>query len=192
MNEQAIETKSAQQPADQKPIGRKSARGKTAANRAKTEVLPQAQVNSWLAMSRSDLDALYQKAKPGQIPQGDTLGTAILAGGPFARVLAKLARSLAWQGKVFDLFGPSYNTGVVVNKVTPAGLNLVVAKVYRDKSWMDGEDTIVIDYSQTSLLARPIRDEIREVSPGLYLGKVWFGKRRVLDFALETREPEQA
>lgn len=192
MNEQAMETKSAQQPADEKATGRKSTRRKAAASRAKTEVPAQAQINSWLAMSRSDLDALYRKAKPGPIPQGDTLGTAILAGGPFARVLAKLARSLAWQGKVFDLFGPSYDAGVVVNKVTPVGLNLIVAKVYRDKSWMDGEDTIVIDYSQTSLLARQIRDEIREISPGLYLGKVWFGKRRVLDFALETREPEQA
>lgn len=192
MNEQAMETKSAQQPADEKPTGRKGTRRKTAANRPRTEVPAQAQINSWLAMSRSDLDTLYQKAKPGPIPQGDTLGTAILAGGPFAKVIAKLARSLAWQGKVFDTFGPSYDTGVVVNKVTPVGLNLIVAKVYRDKSWMDGEDTIVIDYSQTSLLARQIRDEIREISPGLYLGKVWFGKRRVLDFALETREPEQA
>lgn len=192
MNEQAVETKTAQQPAGRKPTGGKGARRKAAANRGKAEVSLQAQVKSWLAMSRDDLDALYKKAKPGAVPQGDTIGTAILAGGPFARVFAKLARSLAWQGKVFDLFGPNYDTGVVVNKVTPAGLNLIVAKVYRDKSWMDGEDTIVIDYSQTSLLARQIRDEIREISPGLYLGKVWFGKRRVLDFALETREPEQA
>ena len=26
--------------------------------------------------------------------------------------------------------------------------------------------------------------EIREVAPGLYLGKVWWGRRRVLDVAL--------
>lgn len=190
MNEQAMEAKSARQPTAQKTTGRKGTRRKTSANREKTEVPAQAQINSWLAMSRSDLDTLYQKAKPGPIPHGDTLGTAILAGGPFTRVLAKLARRLAWQGKVFDTFGSSHDAGVVVNKVTPVGLNLIVAKVYRDKSWMDGENTIVIDYSHTSLLAKKIRDEIREIAPGLYLGKVWFGKRRVLDFALQTREPE--
>lgn len=192
MNEQAMETKTTRQPSARGTTGRRSTKRKATANRTKPEVSPQAQVRSWLAMSRDDLDAVYRKAKPGPIPQGDTSGTAILAGGPFARVFAGLARTLAWQGKVFDLFGPGYDCGVVVNKVTPAGLNLIVAKVYRDKSWMDGEDTIVIDYSQTSLLARRIRDEIREVSPGLYLGKVWFGERRVLDFALETRQPDQA
>lgn len=192
MNEHALEAKSAEHSADQKTTARKSTRQKASANRANTDVPAQAQINSWLAMSRSELDALYHKAKPGPIPQGDTLGTAILPGGPFTRVLATLARSLAWQGKVFDTLGTSLDAGVAVNKVTPAGLNLIVAKVYRDKSWMDGENTIVIDYSQTSLLARQIRDEIREIAPGLYLGKVWFGKRRVLDFALQTREPEQA
>jgi len=77
----------------------------------------------------------------------------------------------------------------VVNKVTPAGLNLIVAKTYYDQSWMDGKPTIVIDYSSTSLVAGQIRDEIREVEPGLYLGKVWLGRRRILDFALETIVP---
>jgi hypothetical protein len=59
-----------------------------------------------------------------------------------------------------------------------------VAKVYKDESWMDGRETIVIDYSKTSFVANKIRDEIREVEPGIYLGKVWWGKTRILDFAL--------
>ena len=29
---------------------------------------------------------------------------------------------------------------------------------------------------------------IREVEPGVYLGKVWFGKKRILDFALTHRK----
>ncbi|WP_020405583.1 hypothetical protein [Hahella ganghwensis] len=140
----------------------------------------------WLTLSREELDEIYKKARPGNIPQGDTQGTAILAGGPFPRLFARIARILAWQGKVFDLFKPNFDSGVLVNKVSPAGINLIAAKVYRDPSWMDGKDTIVIDYSKTSLFARQIRDEIREVEPGLYLGKVWWGNRRILDFALET------
>ena len=59
-----------------------------------------------------------------------------------------------------------------------------MAKVYFDASWMDGKETIVIDYSKTSFFAKKIRDEIREVEPGVYLGKVWWGKTRILDFAL--------
>ncbi|OZG70194.1 hypothetical protein BTA51_27375 [Hahella sp. CCB-MM4] len=140
----------------------------------------------WLTLSREELDDIYRKAKPGSIPQGDTQGTAILAGGPFPRLFATVARLLAWQGKVFDLFKPNFDSGVLVNKISPAGINLIAAKVYRDHSWMDGKDTIVIDYSKTSLFARQIRDEIREVEPGLYLGKVWWGNHRILDFALET------
>ena len=53
---------------------------------------------------------------------------------------------------------------------------------------MDDNETIVIDYSKTSLLARVIRDEIREVEPGVYLGKVWWGKKRILDFALTQEQ----
>jgi len=30
-----------------------------------------------------------------------------------------------------------------------------------------------------------IRDEIREVAPNLYLGKVYWGKRRLIDFAID-------
>jgi hypothetical protein len=97
-----------------------------------------------------------------------------------------LVRWLAWKGKVFDMFAAESDKGVLVNKISPFGIRMVVARVYRDKSWLDGEDTIVIDYARTSLSCRKIRDEIREVQPGVYLGKVWWGKTRILDFALTT------
>jgi hypothetical protein len=144
-------------------------------------------VNSWLSKSREELDDIYRNAKPGDIPTGDTHGTAILAGSSFAKPVAFLAGLFAWQGKVFDLFCPRGDAGLLVNKVTPFSLTFIVAKVYRDDSWLDGRDTIVIDYSKTSFLAKLIRDEIREIEPGVYLGKVWWGKKRILDFAL-TRD----
>lgn len=142
-------------------------------------------VRSWLRLPREELDEIYRKAHSGPMPHGDTRGTPIFAGWPSPGWLPALARILGWQGKIFDLLDPTRDAGLVVNKVTPLGLNLIVAKVYRGESWLDGRETIVIDYSRTSLLARKIRDEIREVAPGLYLGKVWLGRRRVLDFALE-------
>lgn len=143
-----------------------------------------ATIQQWLGKSRQELDEIYRNAGPGAMPEGDTRGTAILAGSPVARMVAALAGLLAWQGKVFDRFAPECQAGVLVNKITPFSLTFIVAKVYRGDSWMDGKPTIVIDYSKTSFFARLIRDEIREVEPGVYLGKVWWRKRRVLDFAL--------
>lgn len=144
-------------------------------------------VKTWLGKSREELDDIYRSAKPGEIPNGDTQGTAILAGSLFAKCVAFFAGLYAWQGKVFDLFCPGGKAGVLVNKITPFSLSFIVAKVYRDKSWLDGKDTIVIDYSKTSFFAKAIRDEIREIEPGVYLGKVWWGKKRILDFALTLK-----
>ena len=93
---------------------------------------------------------------------------------------AKFVHFFAWQGKVFD---PS--KGVLRNKILFFGLNAIIAKVYKGSSWMDKKDCIVLDYSETSLLAHWVRDEIREVAPRTYLGKVYLGKKRLIDFALE-------
>lgn len=142
-------------------------------------------IKKWLSLSREELDQIYRDAEPGSIPSGDTRGTAIIAGSLLAKAYAVFARLFGWQGKVFDLFAADCNKGLLINKITPFSLSFIVAKVYIDKSWMDGKDTIVIDYSTTSFFAKKIRDEIREVAPGVYLGKVWFGKTRILDFALK-------
>lgn len=146
-----------------------------------------AAVEKWLGRSREELDQIYRGAGPGQIPEGNTHGTAIVAGSLWSKSLARVARLFAWQGKVFDLFGPDRQSGVLVNKITPFSLTFIVAKVYLGDSWLDGRPTIIIDYSSTSFFAKAIRDEIREIEPGVYLGKVWWGKTRVLDFAL-TRD----
>lgn len=146
-------------------------------------------IAGWLDLSREALDDLYKNAQPGPIPQGDTVGTAIAWSVPFTREFAHLAKLIAWQGKVFELNADG-KTGVLRNKILPFGAKLIVARVYREASWIDGKDTIVIDYTSTSLVAQKIRDEIREITPGHYLGKVWWGEHRILDFALE--QPEQS
>ena len=146
------------------------------------------EIRKWLAMDRAELDEIYRNAEAGAIPSGDTRGTAIVAGTLFARWYAHFAQLFAWQGKVFDLFPPDQQNGILINKISALSLTFIVAKVYKDASWMDGKETIVIDYSKTSFFAKKIRDEIREVEPGVYLGKVWWGKTRILDFALTYTE----
>jgi hypothetical protein len=142
-------------------------------------------VRKWLSMSREELDDIYSRCQnPGTLPTGEMRGTAIVAGSPVSKTIARFARLFAWQGKVFDIFAMDGTAGVLINKITFFSLTFVVAKVYRDASWLDGKPTIVIDYSTTSFFCKKVRDEIREIEPNVYLGKVWWGKTRVLDFAL--------
>ncbi|MGH6918757.1 MAG: hypothetical protein ACREJ0_13770 [Geminicoccaceae bacterium] len=138
-------------------------------------------VQQLLTMSQEQLDALFSASPAGEIPDGEAEGTAIVAPGTrYNSGIARFIRTIAWQGKVFDP-----EKGVLRNKILPLGVKAIIAKVYKGGSWLDGKECIVLDYADTSLLAHWIRDEIREVSPGIYLGKVYWGKRRLIDFALE-------
>jgi hypothetical protein len=133
-----------------------------------------------IQMSQAQLDELFRTSPAGDIPQGEGKGTAIIAPGTeLTEIAAKFIHLFAWQGKVFD---PA--AGILRNKILPVGLQAIIAKVYKDKSWFDEKECIVLDYSQTSLIAHWIRDEIREVSPGLYLGIVYWDKAKLINFAL--------
>jgi hypothetical protein len=134
----------------------------------------------WLRRSRTELDAIFSTATPGAVPQGEFDGLLIVWVTGFARPVAAITRALVWHGKVF---APNR----VLNRVTPFGFCTVPGRVYLDDSRLDGKLSFVIDYSKTSFVARHVRDEIREVQPGLYLGKVWWRNLRVCDFALSRR-----
>jgi len=73
------------------------------------------------------------------------------------------------------------------NRILPLGLKAIIARVYKGQSWLDGKDCIVLDYSETSLVASHIRDEIRMIESGFYLGKVYWDKARLIDFSLDFR-----
>jgi hypothetical protein len=138
-------------------------------------------VQQLLKMTQQQLDELFTQSEPGEIPDGEATGTAIVAPGTtFSPEIAKFISVFAWQGKVFD-----GKKGVLRNKISPFGLNAIIAKVYKGPSWLDGKECIVLDYSDTSLVAHWIRDEIRRIGPGLYLGKVYWGKQRLIDFVLQ-------
>jgi len=74
---------------------------------------------------------------------------------------------------------------VLRNKIGLHGSNAIVAEVYKGPSWLDQKECIVLDYSKTSTVAQWIRDEIRQLEPGTYLGKVYWEKKRLIDFALQ-------
>ena len=138
--------------------------------------------NDLLDLSGAELDDLFRQSSAGEIPDGDADGK-VLVGSDNDDVsdhVAWIAKTLAWKGKVF-----SREKGDLKNKILPFGIKAVRAKVYKEASWFDGKETIVLDYSKTSFLARKVRDEIREVSPGLYLGLVYWKKDKVLHFSLD-------
>jgi hypothetical protein len=137
--------------------------------------------NDLLDLTDDELDELYGNSPAGEIPDGEA-GGKVLVGSRHERVsdtAAWLVRTLAWKGKVFDR-----ERGELRNRISPFAFQAVRARVYKDASWFDRKETIVLDYSKTSLIARRVRDEIREVAPGVYLGVVFWGKGKLLHFSL--------
>jgi hypothetical protein len=134
-----------------------------------------------LEKNADELDRLFQQSDAGEIPRGEAEGTVLIRPGTeLAGASAKLIHLLVWKGKVFDP-----ELGELRNEILPFGIKAVRAKVYKAPSWLDGKETIVLDYSDTSIVAHWIRDEIRDVGPGTYLGLVFWERNKLLHFALQ-------
>jgi hypothetical protein len=117
-------------------------------------------------MSSGELEAVYRRGFTAAIPEGRVRGTALVSPGTLrGRALSRGAR-LVWQGKVFE---PGQTSAV--NRFF--GIRAVRAQTYEGPSWLDGQPSLVLDYSQTSRVYANNRDEIRQVAPGLYLGLMY-------------------
>jgi hypothetical protein len=112
-------------------------------------------------MDRCQLDALYRSCESGTPPCGVLDGRAIMKAGSPITVPASNVTRLLWQGKVVE-------GDTMINRAF--GIRMVKAKVYMGESWIDGKPSVIFDYAETSKMFPKIRDEVREVSPGLYLG----------------------
>lgn len=128
--------------------------------------VPLTSIEQLVTMDPAALDQLYTQASAGTVPSGKVRGRAIVFPGTrLAGPSSKVAR-LCWQGKIF---GPGGDT--VVNRFF--GLRMIRGNVYYAESWLDGRQSLIIDYSETSLVYARYRDEIREVAPGIYLGLMY-------------------
>lgn len=143
-----------------------------------------------MAMSRGELDDVFRRSPAGPVPDGPSRGTAlVLPGNPVDRALRSLIRAFVWRGKRFRRNG---GKGTLKNLISPLSMELFEASVYQDESWFSEGPAVILDYSRSSFLVRKIRDEIRQVDDGLYLGQVFWGKRRLILFMLEFPESTQA
>jgi hypothetical protein len=126
-------------------------------------------------LEKDELEELFRRSSAGELPDGEAEGIILVPA-----IVSRIIRLAAWRGKRFDR-----HKGELENRILPFGVRAVRAKVYKEPSWFDGQETIVLDYSKTSFVARKIRDEIREIAPGVYLGLVYWGRENVGLFALK-------
>ncbi|MEJ2097915.1 MAG: SDR family NAD(P)-dependent oxidoreductase, partial [Deltaproteobacteria bacterium] len=77
--------------------------------------------------------------------------------------------------------------GDIYNLIGPCSIKFFRGELRTDVGILDGKPSIVIDYSSTIARGRPVRDEIRQVGPGLYLGRGFNGSSPNVFFALSER-----
>jgi hypothetical protein len=114
-------------------------------------------------MGPAELERLYAGGAMAPIPPGKVRGQALIYPGTCLGPTKSRASRLAWQGKIIRPDGQG-----AVNRFF--GVRMIKADVYVAESWRDGRPALILDYSRTSRLYAPYRDEIRQIAPGLYLG----------------------
>ncbi|MEN6451492.1 MAG: hypothetical protein ABFC96_13450 [Thermoguttaceae bacterium] len=153
------------------------------------------------AKSYDELDALYRSgtvpsdlAVLDQRPKGRMLAVRGLDKTPLAGLL-RIASKLPvfpWDGKT--LTADDNQSGSGINRIQlGASMDWFGFKTRVQKSVFDGNDTIVLDYEQPGnpWFIRQIHDELREISPGVFLGPAMWkrsesGPVNVLWFALSV------
>lgn len=138
-------------------------------------------------MSWDDLEQLYRQSEAGTVWNGYACGRAIYCPDQhFAGLRSKVTR-LLWHGKIYHA-----EDCTLINQW--CGFRAIRAKVYYGPSWLDGKPSIIMDYSETSHVWADVRDEVREVAPGLFLGVMYLRKcppHLKMYFALEAACPCQ-
>lgn len=151
-------------------------------------------------LSVRELEALYREASaPASLDglAGAPVGRMLTVRGPLDRArargrVARLARAafFPWRGKSFEAFDAEHGEGI--NRVHLLGERFRFGLSF-DRSAIDGAPCVLLDYDRPDnpWLIRQIRDELRELRPGLFLGPALFKRRRdpvlVLWFAIDAR-----
>jgi hypothetical protein len=174
--------------------------------RAEPASTPSARTLASLAsMSADELGRLYARGVvPASLaaldghPRGRMLAVRGLDAGLAADALRRLsgASAFPWGGKSFT--SREARAGAGANRVHLGGRHqLFPFLTHIGPSVVDARPAVVLDYDlpDNPGLIRAIHDEVREVSPGLYLGpamwKAAAGPTLVLWFALDTRDQQK-
>jgi hypothetical protein len=134
-------------------------------------------------LSWNDLDSIYRQAEPGRIPNGFAQGRVVYCPDAFLGRVKSGAAQLFWKGKDFCA-----EEETLINQW--CGIRAIRATVSYGTSWLDGKPAIILDYSNTSRVWADVRDEMREISPGVSIGAMYLRRcpepRLKLFFVLRT------
>lgn len=112
----------------------------------------------------AEWEALFRDGTPDGGPVGPTRGTVLYADDAlFPRLKARL-QGTVWKGKTFHSDGTFTNRWV-------GGVNAGTVGTKVEPSWVDGLPSLVAQYPTTAPVFRNVRDELRQVSPGVWLGR---------------------
>jgi hypothetical protein len=116
-------------------------------------------------LNQHQLEQLFAAAEAPSIPVGFNRGQVLmLTGRAFPRTGAWVA-GLVWKGKHFDEDGHFINQWL--------GFRALQSQAGLAPSWYDGRPCLVMQYPPGTPLFGNMRDEFREVGPGLYLGRAY-------------------
>jgi hypothetical protein len=116
-------------------------------------------------LSWPELEQLYRQAEVGAMPQGYLRGRAIYCPDKALSGARSAVTHVLWHGKEF------HADCTLINQW--CGFKAIRARVYPGPSWLDGGPSLIMDYCGTSRVWADVRDELREVAPGLYLGAMY-------------------
>jgi hypothetical protein len=117
------------------------------------------------AMSVAELDALYAGGGVENLPVGAMRGKVLVfVNTPLPKVKARMSNRV-WRGKEFE------ENGEFINQFL--GFQALKSKLEIGTSWFDGQPMIQLEYPDKTPIFGNTHDEIREIGPGLYLGRVY-------------------
>jgi hypothetical protein len=116
-------------------------------------------------LDRDQLDAVFATGAASQPPVGLARGRILLrVDGNLPRVRARF-QGLVWKGKVF------HDDGTFINQW--AGFRAIASRVEVGPSWHDGQPCLILEYPPGTPVFGNARDELREVAPGVWLGRFY-------------------
>lgn len=109
-------------------------------------------------------EALFRDGFPDGGPVGPTRGTVLYADDALIPRLKARLQGTVWKGKTFPGDGTFTNRWV-------GGITAGTVGTQVEASWVDGQPSLVAQYPPTAPVFGNVRDELRQVAPGVWLGR---------------------
>lgn len=116
-------------------------------------------------LTQAELDDLFCRGSAEPAPQGVLRGKVLLVVDAACPRLRARLQNIVWKGKVLDCAGGMINRW--------CGFRAVEARWHLGHSCFDGKPCVVVDYEPDAPIFGNTRDEIRQIAPGLWLGRFY-------------------